>query len=134
MRIAEAARAAGIPMPPLAKGTAPARSGPDTNAVAAIGIHDGRAAPGDDQRHGDAAGSQAGGRSDQPVGWLQLGRAYAVLHETDKAADAYDKAMALKPDDPSVSLQAVQELSRAQDPKQPLSPRLVACAEARRSG
>jgi cytochrome c-type biogenesis protein CcmH len=59
-------------------------------------------------------------------GWLQLGRAYAVLGETDKAADAFDKAMALKPDDTSIVLQAAQDLSRAQDPKQPLSPRLVA--------
>jgi cytochrome c-type biogenesis protein CcmH len=59
-------------------------------------------------------------------GWMRLGRAYAVLHDMDKAEDAYDKAMALKPDDGSIPLQAAQDLTRAQNAREPLSPRLVA--------
>jgi cytochrome c-type biogenesis protein CcmH len=127
-RIAEAARAAGVPVPPLPSGTAPSAAppaGPDANAVAQADSMP------DEQRQAMIQGMVARLAAKQEAdptnlaGWLQLGRAYAVLRETDKAADAYDRAMALKPDDASVSLQAVQELSRAQDPKQKLTPRLV---------
>lgn len=37
-------------------------------------------------------------------GWLMLGRSYAVLGENDKAADAYEHARQLKPDDPDIAL------------------------------
>ncbi|MBS0644071.1 MAG: c-type cytochrome biogenesis protein CcmI [Acetobacteraceae bacterium] len=124
-RIADAARTAGIQMPALPKGTAPA-AGPDSEAVAQA-----ESMP-PEQRQAMIQGMVARLAAKQEAdpanfaGWMQLGRAYAVLQETDKAADAYDKAMALKPDDASVPLQAVQELTRGQDPKQKLSPRLIA--------
>jgi cytochrome c-type biogenesis protein CcmH len=35
-------------------------------------------------------------------GWLKLGRSYVVLGEYDKAVRAYEKALALAPDDPEV--------------------------------
>ena len=35
-------------------------------------------------------------------GWLKLGRSYKVLGEYDKAARAYEKALALAPDNPEV--------------------------------
>ena len=35
-------------------------------------------------------------------GWLKLGRSYKVLGEYDKAARAYEKALALAPDDPEI--------------------------------
>jgi cytochrome c-type biogenesis protein CcmH len=59
-------------------------------------------------------------------GWLRLGRAYAVLHEPDKAADAYDKAAALKPDDVSIPLQAVRALLIDHAPTDRLPPRVLA--------
>ncbi len=35
-------------------------------------------------------------------GWLKLGRSYKVLEEYDKAARAYEKALALAPDNPEI--------------------------------
>ena len=58
-------------------------------------------------------------------GWLRLGRAYAVLHEPDKAADAYDKATALKPDDVSIQLQEVRALLSDHAPTDRLPPRVL---------
>jgi cytochrome c-type biogenesis protein CcmH len=41
-------------------------------------------------------------RPDDLDGWLRLGRAYGVLGERDKAADAYEHAASLKPDDAAI--------------------------------
>ncbi len=128
-RIAEAARSAGIPMPELARGTPPASApaaGPDANDVAAA------ARMSDEQRQAmiksmveRLAAKQAADPTNLD-GWLQLGRAYAVLHETDKAADAFDRAASLKPDDASIPLQAARALLADQKPTEKLSPRVVA--------
>lgn len=47
-------------------------------------------------------------------GWLKLGRSYRVLGEYDKAVRAYDKALALAPNDPKVRElhQAASQLSK----------------------
>ena len=118
-RVADIARGAGIKVPELAKGTAPAApANPDEMS--------------DAQRQAMVQGMVARLAEKQQSdptnldGWIRLGRAYAVLHETERAEDAYDKAMALKPEDASIPLQAAQELTRAQNPREPLSPRLVA--------
>ena len=58
-------------------------------------------------------------------GWLRLGRAYAVLHQPDKAADAYDKAAKLRPDDVSIPLQEVRALLSDQAPADKLPPRVI---------
>jgi cytochrome c-type biogenesis protein CcmH len=58
-------------------------------------------------------------------GWLRLGRAYAVLHQPDKAADAYDKAANLRPDDVSIPLQEVRALLSDQAPADKLPPRVI---------
>ena len=58
-------------------------------------------------------------------GWMRLGRAYAVLHEGDKAADAYDKAARLKPDDLTIPLQAIRALLSDRAPADRLSPRVL---------
>jgi cytochrome c-type biogenesis protein CcmH len=131
-RIADAARAAHVPVPELAAGTKPepaapaaAAAGPDANAVASA------AGMTDEQRQAMITGMVARLAAKQQAdpgnleGWLQLGRAYAVLHETDKAADAYDKAAALKPDDPAIPLQAVQALTADMKPSDRLSPSVV---------
>lgn len=68
-------------------------------------------------------------------GWLRLARARAVLGETDRAADAYESAAALRPDDVSVKLRAVEALMQGRAVTDPLPPRVVAllrAVEARR--
>jgi cytochrome c-type biogenesis protein CcmH len=59
-------------------------------------------------------------------GWVRLGRAYAVLAEHDKAADAFEKASALRPNDVSALIQGVQALIEAQKPDAPVPQRAIA--------
>ena len=128
-RIAEAARSAGVPVPELAKGippTAGSAPGPDAAAVAAAGTMT------EDQRQAMIRSMVARLAAKQEAdpgnldGWLQLGRAYAVLGEQDKAADAFDKAAALKPDDAEIPLQAVRVILAGQKPTEKLQPRVIA--------
>jgi cytochrome c-type biogenesis protein CcmH len=61
-------------------------------------------------------------------GWMELGRAYAVLGEIDKASDAYEHAARLKPGDIDVRLQAVGMLLgglKASDPLPPVAVSLL---------
>jgi cytochrome c-type biogenesis protein CcmH len=134
-KVAEAARAAGIAVPELAKGASsgPASSaggpaqagGPDAKAVADA------ANMTDEQRQAMVRGmvaSLAAKQAAEPSnldGWLRLGRAYAVLHEPDKAAEAYDKAATLKPDDVSIPLQEVRALLGDRAPTEKLPPRVL---------
>lgn len=124
-RIVEAAQAAHIPVPVLAKGIARAPGGPDANAVASA------ANMTDAQRQAMINGMVTRLAARQQAdpnnldGWLQLGRAYAVLRQPDKAADAFDTAAALKPADPSIPLQAVRALLADRRPTDPLPPRVV---------
>ena len=60
-------------------------------------------------------------------GWMRLGRAYAVLHEPDKAADAYEKRRAFKPDDVSIPLQEVRALLSDHAPTDKLPPGSSVC-------
>jgi cytochrome c-type biogenesis protein CcmH len=98
-RIAEIAKAAGLPVPPLAESKAPAAPPQaDAQQQAMIrGMVDGLA-------------SRMALNPNDLEGWLRLGRAYGVLNETAKAADAYKHAIALKPGDASVLQQAAQGL------------------------
>ncbi len=123
-RIADAALAAHVPVPVLAKGAPPA-SGSDASAAApAAGMTDG-------QRQAMIEGMVARLAAKQQAdpgnldGWLQLGRAYAVLHQPDKAAAAYEKAAALKPTDVSIPLQEVRALLVDYRPPDRLPPRAV---------
>ena len=101
---------------------------------------DGRAAnmP-DDQRQAMIRGMVAKLAAEQEAnpsnldGWMRLGRAYAVLHEPDKAADAFEKAAALKPDDVSIPLQEVRALLSDHAPAEKLPPRVGRSAETGRS-
>ncbi len=123
-KVAEAAHAAGIPVPELAKATPPApASGPDALADAANMSDEQRQAMVRDMVAKLAAKQDADpGNLD---GWLRLGRAYAVLHQPDKAADAYDKAAKLRPDDVSIPLQEVRALLSDQAPAGKLPPRVT---------
>lgn len=112
-KVIAAAQAAGVPVPELAKGrpAAPAsEAGPDAKAVADMANM-----PADQQQamiRGMVENLAAKQQADPSNldGWLRLGRAYAVLHEMDKSADAFDKAVRLKPDDVSIPLQEVRAL------------------------
>jgi cytochrome c-type biogenesis protein CcmH len=123
MRVAEAARAAGIPVPELAKG-APAEPTPDAAANAAN--------MSDEQRQAMISGMVASLAAKQEAdsgnveGWLRLGQAYAVLRQPDKAADAYDRAAKLRPDDVSILLLEVRALLSGQAPTDKLPARVIA--------
>lgn len=129
--IQSAALSAGIAAPPLPKGLpadAPAASG---------------SGPSPDQM--EAAATMPAGDREQMIrgmiaklaarletepndldGWLRLGRAYSVEGETDKAFDAFDHAVKVKPDDPGIKLQAVSILLSRLQPDDPLPMRAVA--------
>lgn len=137
-KVAEAAQAAGIAVPELAKGAPPApdtgqsaesgtgpTEGPDAKAVAsAANMSDG-------QRQAMIRGMVAQLAAKQQAdpsnldGWLRLGRAYSVLHQPDKAADAFDKAAGLKPDDVSIPLQEARALLSDHAPADKLPPRVI---------
>jgi cytochrome c-type biogenesis protein CcmH len=123
LRIADAARAAGIEVPELAKGT-PAEPAPDAAS--------GAANMSDEQRQVMISGMVASLAAKQEAdpgnveGWLRLGQAYAVLKQPDKAADAYDRAAKLRPDDVSIPLQEMRALLSGQAPTEKLPPRVIA--------
>lgn len=123
-RVADAAQAAHVPVPDLAAGAAPA-SGPDANAVASA------AQMSDEQRQAMIRGMVlrlAAKQQDDPgnlEGWLQLARAYSVLHEPDKAADAYEAAARLKPGDVAIPLQEARSLLVDHEPADKLPARVV---------
>jgi len=59
-------------------------------------------------------------------GWMKLARAYGVLDEHDKAADAYEQAARLKPEDPRIPLAEAEALIVDHAPQVPLPERAVA--------
>jgi cytochrome c-type biogenesis protein CcmH len=129
-KVAEAARAAGIAVPDLAQGTPPAQGsapipGPDDKTIA-----DAANMP-DDQREAmirGMVGKLAAKQDADPSnleGWMRLGGAYTVLHELDKAADAYEKAAALKPEDISIPLREARALLSDHAPGNKLPPRVI---------
>ena len=130
-KIAEAARAAGIPAPELAKGTGSAGPTPDASAGPTPDAMANAAAMSNEQRQAMINGMVAKLAAEQDAnpgnldGWLRLGQAYAVLHQPDKAADAYDRAAKLRPDDVSIRLQALKALLTDQSPTEPLPPRVL---------
>ncbi len=50
---------------------------------------------------------------DDVEGWLRLGRSYGVLEDRDRAADAYARAQALRPEDPEILWLAGQSAAAA---------------------
>lgn len=55
---------------------------------------------------------------DDPDGWVRLGRSYMVLHQPDKARDAYAHAVKLKPDDATLrqDLAAAESAATSAEP------------------
>ena len=59
-------------------------------------------------------------------GWMQLGRAYAVLGDGEKAVDAYERASTLRPNDMAILLQSVATLLDRLKPEDVLPARAIA--------
>ncbi|HEX7968515.1 MAG TPA: c-type cytochrome biogenesis protein CcmI [Stellaceae bacterium] len=121
-RIADTAKAAGLPVPELA---APA-GGPGIDDMA-------KAAQMTPEQRQQMIGGMVEGLAaklksnpDDLAGWMRLARAYAVLNERDKAADAYERAAKLKPDDPQILLAEADALIIDRSPQTPLPARAVA--------
>ena len=131
-RMAAFATQAGIPVPPLAPGR-------KTTAAQAMPI------PGPDQETIDAAANMPAADRNAMIrtmvarlaerlerepedldGWMRLGRSWLVLGDAGKAADAYERAAALRPEDVSVPLRAVEALLQGLAVTDPLPPRAVA--------
>ena len=122
-RITETATGAGITPPDLAAAATPGPSAEDEARAAQMtpeqrqqmirGMVDGLAAK----------------LTDNPEdldGWLRLARAYTVLGERDKAADAYEQAARLKPEDMGIPLAEAEVLIVDHEPQVPLPARAVA--------
>jgi cytochrome c-type biogenesis protein CcmH len=138
-QIADAASAAGIAAPPLPRGQ-PAAA---TTAAASTGAAStGAAGPGQEQMA--AAKNMSSAERDQMIrgmveklaarlasapdnlnGWLQLGRAYTVLGDADKATDAFDHAEKLKPGDVEISMQEVEAILTNRKPDDAIPARAV---------
>jgi cytochrome c-type biogenesis protein CcmH len=120
-RIAEAARAGGLPAPPLAD-PAP---GPTASDMAQAG----KMTPEDRQKMitgmVEGLAAKLKDKPDDIEGWLRLGRAYVVLGQQDKAADAYDHAAALKPEDASILIAEGEALLPDHRPQTPVPERVV---------
>ena len=58
-------------------------------------------------------------------GWLKLANAYAVQGQTDKAVDAYDHAARLKPNDPTIKLDAVATMIEPLNATDAIPPKAV---------
>jgi cytochrome c-type biogenesis protein CcmH len=63
---------------------------------------------------------------DDLEGWLMLGRSEVVIGDSAKAADAYEHARNLRPDDPSIALNEVEVLLADRKLEDPLTEREVA--------
>jgi cytochrome c-type biogenesis protein CcmH len=133
-RIADTAKQAGLPAPvpppPAPAASKPAAASqagsPDAAAVAAAA----NMTP--EQRQamiGGMVAQLAGKLEANPTdaeGWLKLGRAYLVMNEPDKSADAYDRAGKLRPADTSIPMQEVQALLDSRTPDAPVPQRAIA--------
>ncbi|HWI26062.1 MAG TPA: c-type cytochrome biogenesis protein CcmI [Stellaceae bacterium] len=120
-RIDEAAKEGGLPAPELA---APA-AGPNTAQMAAAAKMTPEARQ---QMIRGMVAKLAATLEAQPndvEGWQRLGRAYAVLGEHDKAADAYDRAARLRPNDPAILLAEAEALMPDHKPETPVPDRAV---------
>jgi cytochrome c-type biogenesis protein CcmH len=100
-RMAETAQASGLPMPAAA----------DRNSQIEAMV----------TRLADRLAHQP----DDEAGWERLGRSYAVLGRADAAADAYEKAAALKPSDPQLKLSAAEALLANLRPEDAMPPRAL---------
>ncbi len=132
-RIADTAKMAGIPAPvppppaPAApKPTADAAGSPDAAAMTAAA----NMTP--EQRQAMIGGmvSQLAAKLEanpaDTEGWLKLGRAYLVMNDPDKSADAFDRAAKLKPTDTNIPMQEIQAIMETRTENAPVPQRAIA--------
>lgn len=109
-RIAEAAgklgiASAGLQTGPAAAGAAPAGM-PSQQAVAAVAKATAEAPPEARQAMIDAMVARLAARLEHEpndvAGWAQLGRSYMVLHQPEKARNAFAHALKLRPEDAAI--------------------------------
>ena len=130
-RIDAAAQAAGQTPPPLAAPSAAAAAPAQQPGPDAAQMADAAKLP-PEQREAMIRGmverlaTRLQSEPNDLQGWLRLGRAYGVMGERDKAADAFEHAATLDPKDPAIPLQAVDALLTDQALEAPLSARVVA--------
>jgi cytochrome c-type biogenesis protein CcmH len=124
-RIADTARAAGLPEP--AAPAEPPAPGPTASDMQQAG----QMTP--EQRQQMIAGmverlaGKLQANPDDGDGWMRLGRAYAVLGQRDKAVDAYERAAALMPKDTKILLAEAETLfPEGTPPQTPVPERVVA--------
>lgn len=123
-RITETADSAGITPPKLAAAATPAGPSAEDEARAAQMTPEQR-----QQMIRGMVDGLAAKLKDNPEdldGWLRLARAYTVLGERDKAADAYEQAARLKPEDMGIPLAEADALITDHSPQVPLPERAVA--------
>ena len=108
-RMAATAKAAGLPVPASAGGAAPA-PGPSADDIAAAGAMTPEQRAQMIQGMVDRLAERLKDQPDDLQGWLRLARAYGVLDQNDKAADALAHAATLKPDDAEILGQEVEAL------------------------
>ena len=117
-RIEDTAKGAGLPVP--AAPAARSSPGPNADDVAAAA----QLSP--EQRTEMVRGmverlaARLKDTPDDLQGWLRLGRAYEVLKEPGKAADAYAQAAKLKPHDPSILAREIDALMAERAPTDPI--------------
>lgn len=124
-QLATMAKQAGIAVPALPDGPAPA-PGPDRATMeAAAGLPPAERAQ---MVRGMVArlAERLEANPNDLEGWLRLGRARTVLGEHEVAADAFERAAALRPDDVSIPLQAIDALLTGLSATDPLPPRAIA--------
>jgi cytochrome c-type biogenesis protein CcmH len=130
-RIAETAKAAGMPVPALAQGRPPAGPGPNEIGPDAA-MQDAAAKMPENERKDmiRAMVARLAARMETSPndldGWLRLARAYSVLGEANNAADAYDHAAALQPGEIGIVMQGAQALLAGLKPTDPIPARAVA--------
>jgi cytochrome c-type biogenesis protein CcmH len=126
-RVADAARTDGVPVEPLPKGRSPEKvaGGPTPEQMAAAETM----SPDDRDKMVRAMTDRLAARmADTPGdldGWLRLGKAYAVLNETEKAVDAYEHAIRLRPDESRIKIQAAVALLTPAKSDDPIPARAV---------
>ena len=126
-QVAEAAQSGGIAAPSLPKGTtSEARAAPRADTATPS---DAAPIPPAQRKQIVAMVAQLAAKLQaQPNdldGWMRLGRSYVVLGHKNKAADAYQHAAALKPDDVTIKLRAMEALLTGLTASDPLPPRAV---------
>jgi cytochrome c-type biogenesis protein CcmH len=125
-QVADAATTAGIAPPPLPKGQ-PAAGTPGPAPSQTPAAESMTPAERDRMVRGmvEKLAAQLASAPDNLNGWLQLGRAYTVLGEADKAADAFDHAAKLKPNDVEIPLQEVEAILANRKPDDAIPARAV---------